>query len=263
MADSWPCNLAPDDPLAGFAPDLFTGRRLVVTGAASGIGQATALGLARYGASIDLVDRDVVALQKIADRIATYHGLVRTHVCDLGVSHEVDRLADDLGRSGTVHGLINNAGIFIRSDPGVSDPQAWSRVMAVNLEAVCRLSLACAASMLPGGAIVNIASTSALRASPGTSAYAASKAGVIGLTQALAVDLAPRGIRVNAVAPGEVATPMGQHDPSVLAPLLVRIPMGRQAVATEIASVVLFLASPLASYVTGATWLVDGGFRAA
>jgi NAD(P)-dependent dehydrogenase (short-subunit alcohol dehydrogenase family) len=132
--------------------------------------------------------------------------------------------------------------------------------MAVDLDAVNMLSLACAVVMPTGSAIVNIASTSALRASPGTSAYAASKAGVIGLTQALAVDMAPRGTRVNAVAPGEVATRMGLLDPSVLAPLLERIPLGRQATADEIASVALFLVSPMASYVTGATWLVDGGF---
>ena len=249
--------------MEGFAPDLFAGRRFVVTGAASGIGLAIAQGLASHLARLVMVDRDAEGLAEAVGQISSEGGDVIGVLCDLASSDDLSRLTTRLQGFGPLDGLINNAGIFIRSDPTQPDPEVWRRTMAVNLEAMNTLSLACASTMTAGGAIVNITSTSALRASAGTSAYAASKAGVIGLTQALAVDLAPRGIRINAVAPGEVTTRMGTHAPEVLGPLLERIPLGRQADPREIASVVLFLASPLASYVTGATWLVDGGFRAA
>jgi NAD(P)-dependent dehydrogenase (short-subunit alcohol dehydrogenase family) len=249
--------------MEGFAPDLFAGRRFVVTGAASGIGLAIAQGLARYMATVEMVDRDVERLQDAIGQIKSRGGAASPLPYDLGNNDHLARLTAHLQDSGPLGGLINNAGIFIRSDPAQPDIDAWRRTMAVNLDAMYTLSLACSKAMTRGCAIVNIASTSALRASAGTSAYAASKAGVIGLTRAMAVDLAPLGIRVNAVAPGEVATRMGTHVPDVLSRLVQRIPLRRQAEPSEVASVVLFLASPLASYVTGATWLVDGGFQAA
>ncbi|MFO0513911.1 MAG: SDR family NAD(P)-dependent oxidoreductase [Rhodobacterales bacterium] len=242
--------MAASDPFAGFSASLFAGREVAVTGAAGGIGRALAFGFSRCGARLHLVDREAAALD--------LPGPARFWPCDLGDADQTAKLAQRLVTQGALDVLVNNAGIFRRTQQGDRVTKEWRETMAVNLDAAAILSADCAAAMPPGSAIVNIASTSALRASPGTAAYVASKAGLAGLTRALAVDLAPRGIRINAVAPGEVATAM--NPPGVTGALTARIPLGRFGTAEEIAAVVLFLASPMASYVTGATWAADGGF---
>lgn len=251
--------------LKGFTADLFAERRVVVTGAGRGIGRATALAFAGHGARLWLIDRDADALEEVATAIA-HHGSAPTRwPCDLSDATQREDLVQRLAAMGSLDVLLNNAGVFLREeDPTRWPAHGWRTTLAVNLDAVAQLSFACVDGLRArAGSIVNIASSRAFTAAAGASAYTASKAAVVGLTHSLAVDLAPLGIRVNAVAPGEVATGMGGDDPAILSSLVARSPMGRRADPQEIAAVILFLASPMASFVTGATWRVDGGFLSA
>ena len=252
--------------MSGFTLDLFAGRCVVVTGAASGIGRATALAFAEHGAALVLVDRDANALEATAREVqAAGAPSCRTELCDLGVEQQRNELLRVLGQVSRIDILINNAGVFQRApDPAVWGGELWRKTLSINLDAVAHLSYGCVASLAKTqGAIVNVASTRAFSAAAGAAAYTASKAAIVGLTHSLAVDLGRQGIRVNAVAPGEVATGIAGADPDIVADLVDRSPMRRRGAPAEIASVILFLASPLASFVTGATWRVDGGFMSA
>ena len=250
----------------GFAVDLFAGRCAVVTGAASGIGRATALAFAEHGAQLVLVDRDADSLAAAAREVKALGAQsCRTELCDLSVEQERKDLVRALGQESRIDILINNAGVFERaSDPASWSGEIWQRSLSVNLDAVAHLTYGCVAGLAETrGTVVNVASTRAFSAAAGAAAYTASKAAVVGLTHSLAVDLGRHEIRVNAVAPGEVATGIAAADPDIVAELVSRSPMRRRGEPTEIASVILFLASPLASFVTGATWRVDGGFMSA
>jgi NAD(P)-dependent dehydrogenase (short-subunit alcohol dehydrogenase family) len=250
----------------GFAVDLFADRCAVVTGAASGIGRATAVAFAEHGADLVLVDRDADSLDAAAREVrAAGAPSCRTELCDLGVEQERNDLVRALGQESRIDILINNAGVFERApDPAAWSGEIWRRSLSVNLDAVAHLTYGCVTGLAETrGTVVNVASTRAFSAAAGAAAYTASKAAVVGLTHSLAVDLGGHGIRVNAVAPGEVATGIAAADPDIVAELVSRSPMRRRGEPTEIASVILFLASPLASFVTGATWRVDGGFMSA
>ena len=182
-----------------------------------------------------------------------------TIACDLTQPDELCSVADLLLRKGPIAALVNCAGTFRRVR--VDHPEAGSTLTdALNLHLLAPFQLSRA--LLPalrGGAIINVTSTGATRPCHEGSAYSISKAALGMLTQALAVELAPMGIRVNAVAPGEVDTSLTADDPHVKA-LVAKLPLKRRAQPEEIASAVVFLASPLATYVTGATLPVDGGF---
>jgi NAD(P)-dependent dehydrogenase (short-subunit alcohol dehydrogenase family) len=237
-------------PIPGFTMDLFAGQRIIVTGAAGGIGQAIAAAFAACGAMVMQLDRAEVIPAGATGWIA----------CDLADRADLARAASAI--IGPVTALIHCAGVFRRT--GIDSPDAvaeWDRTFAINLTAPYLLTRALA-PQLSGGAIVNITSVRALTSAARAVAYTASKGGLAALTLALAEELAPMGIRVNAIAPGDVDTPMGRSDAAMTRELLARTPLGRMAQPEEVAAACVFLASPLASYITGATLAVDGGFLA-
>jgi NAD(P)-dependent dehydrogenase (short-subunit alcohol dehydrogenase family) len=220
------------------------GKRVVVTGGASGIGAATVERLRREGAAVTVLD-----LQQCAGGI----------VVDVR-----DRAAVEAAFAGLdgVDAVINNAGVSERTPAlDISDEQ-WSRVLEVNLRGVFNVARAAARRMLAGGGgvIVNTASTNGYVGHPFYADYNASKAGVIELTRTLALEWAPT-VRVNAVCPGYVLTPMqrAEYSPEMLAAVDAKIPLGRHAAPEEIAAMFAFLASDDASYITGAVLAVDGG----
>lgn len=244
------------------------GRLAVITGAGSGIGAAAARALAGAGARVVLADLDGAACEAGAEALrregATAWGCA-LDVTDAAAVHELaERLGSELGDAAI---LVNNAGVLVRR--GIDDPEAEAivrRVMDVNLHG----AFAMVRAFLPAlrrtqGCVVNVASGAAFTAQAGCAGYSASKAALHMLTQTLAVDLGADGVRVNAVAPGVIETPMTaatRADPARLAGFLKRTPAGRLGQADEVAAAILFLASPLASYVNGATLPVDGGFLA-
>ncbi len=245
--------------------DLLNGRRVVVSGAAhpAGIGRAIAELFARHGARV--VCLDVVAPEGVADLAAGLHYLA----CD--VTREADcraAITAAAERMGGLDTLVNNAGIVGATPLADLAETDFVRMIDINLTGAYRLTRAA----LPflegaegGAAIVNMASMSASRGGGllGGSHYAASKGGMISFTKALARELGPRGIRVNAVAPGIVATPMtiGRFPPGREEELRAAIPLGRFASPTDVAGSALFLASGLSAYCTGIVLEVNGGYH--
>ena len=240
--------------IAGFTEDLFSNRTVLITGAAGGIGRSIAEAFAACGAKLLLVDQE-----KPASYVTTKG---KWFECDLANRDALSAMAVDICALGPLAALINCAGVFQRVS--INDAQAvseWDRTLSVNLTAPFLLTRALI-PILIGGAIVNITSVRAETSSERASAYTVSKGALAALTLALADELAPLNIRANAVAPGDVDTSMGRTDPDIIAGLLARTPMKRLAEPAEVAAACVFLASPLAAYITGATLRVDGGFLA-
>jgi NAD(P)-dependent dehydrogenase (short-subunit alcohol dehydrogenase family) len=241
----------------------------VVTGGGSGIGLAIARRLVAAGQRVAILDRDQSAGRRAAADIGPGAAF---YLCDvaaeLQVASVVDAIATDMGPIGV---LVNNAGVGSLDNPMDLSAQDWDRLFDVDLRSVwlCTKHVSAQQRSLGGGAVVNISSIHAHLTRRGTFPYAAAKAGVLGLTRSLALELAPERIRVNAVCPGYVrTTPMieqydSQPDPAASwAHLNGTQPLGRIADPDEIATVAAFLASDLASFVTGACWNVDGGLSA-
>jgi NAD(P)-dependent dehydrogenase (short-subunit alcohol dehydrogenase family) len=235
------------------------GRRVLVTGAASGIGLALGHLLADRGASLALLDVD----ERVADTAtATGGSAFAVDLLDtVRLPEVVDRAAEVLGG---LDGVVNCAGVESRLPLAELDENEWQRTLAINLTApylICRAALPWL-EQSPEASIVNVSSGTGLRPMRSTgSGYAASKAGLIGFTRSLAVQLAP-GIRVNAVNPGITDTPMVEFATRPLEDqerLLAFYPLGRPAQPEEVAQVIAFVLSSQASYVTGATYTVDGG----
>jgi NAD(P)-dependent dehydrogenase (short-subunit alcohol dehydrogenase family) len=230
-----------------------------VTGGFGGIGSAIARRFADGGAAVTVVDADP-RTEAVAAEIGG--AAIVGDLTAPGFPHSVvDRVVE---AEGTLDVLVNAAGIQVRTAAvDISEPD-WERLVAVNLTAAYRLTTAAVKALsAAGGSVVNIASLSADRAVAGIVPYGATKAGLVQLTKGLAVELGPQGIRVNAVAPGYVATPMTEAvlgQPDFRTRVLARIPLGRLADGADIADVVAFLASPAARYVTGAVLPVDGGY---
>jgi 2-deoxy-D-gluconate 3-dehydrogenase len=242
----------------------------IVTGAGSGIGRATAIALAGAGAEVvitelpDLLER----AQEAAGEVRAVGG--RAHVLPLDTTDvaSIQALVDaTLDRCGRIDILVNNAGIQVRRRALEVSEEDWDRVLAVNLRGVFFCAQRVGQHMVARrqGRIVNIASQNGLVGMEDRAAYCSSKAGVINLTRVLALEWAEFGINVNAVAPTFVRTPLTAQmwaDPELQAGVLRRIPLGRLAEPADVAAAVVYLASPAAAMVTGATLVVDGGWTA-
>ncbi len=241
------------------------GKVVLITGAASGMGRATALAFARRGATVAVVDIDEAGGRETVDQIAGLGGDAEFFRCDVASADDVaGAVGSVVERFGGLDYAHNNAGVEGSVAPLVDQTEAdWDRVHSINLKGVFLCMRAEIPFMLQrgGGAIVNTASASGLVARPGgLSTYVAAKHGVVGLTKCAAVDYSAAGIRVNAVCPGPVATPFLEDlPPEVKQMLLDLTPIRRFAAADEIAEAVVWLCSDDASYVTGAALPVDGG----
>lgn len=244
------------------------GRRAVVTGAGSGMGRATAHLFADEGARVAVVDRDALRVESVVAEIVEVHGPSSALgiVIDLAVHDAAQRVATEVVTAwGGVDVLVNNAGVSLpaRLDADGFD-DTWQMTLDVNITAQARLLR----SLLPwlleapgGGRVVNIASTEALVATPTLSAYAASKAAVIGFTRSAAVELGPRGVTVNCICPGPIDTAMTAPIPTEVKSTYAhrRVPLRRYGDPEEVAHITLSLCLPAASFVTGAVLAVDGG----
>jgi gluconate 5-dehydrogenase len=251
------------------APDRFAGKVALVTGAARGIGRATAELLASQGAWIVLADLDGTALTATGkDMDAAGHQVLPVQL-DVTDADALETLFTEIQAwSGGLDILVNNAGMAIRAGLDETDEEQFRRQMEVNVTSVFALSRRAAILMRAqgGGAIVNLASVLSLIARPGISAYVTSKGAVAALTRALAVELSPDSIRVNAVGPGYIATdPMVplQANADFNDHLLGRTPLGRWGRPDEIAKVIAFLASEESSFIQGQVIIADGGLSIA
>jgi NAD(P)-dependent dehydrogenase (short-subunit alcohol dehydrogenase family) len=250
----------------------WSGRCVLVTGASSGIGRATARLAAEEGAELILVGRRAEALESAAEACEAAGGSAHPLPLDLtetGAPERLSRAVDE--RGGVLHLLVQSAAQTLSGSVEETKPEEWDRLLAINLTAPYRVVRALLPSLRRGksAAIVHVASTLAFGAIPRAAAYCASKGGLVQLTRALALDLAPEGIRVNAVCPGAVDTPMlrvdrqeGLEADERVSRLARAHPLGRVGRPEEIARLILHLGSEEAGFTTGVAWPIDGGMTA-
>ncbi len=241
----------------------------IVTGARRGMGRTHALALAKEGAKVVVSDISLEDCQKVVDEIKSAGGQAIAIKCDVSKKSEVeDMVKQTLKEFSKIDILVNNAGILQFKPFLELTEEDWDKTLAVNLKGYFLCAQACAKEMVKqkSGAIVNIASIAMGQVGIGYSTiahYCASKGGIAALTEALAIELAPYNIRVNAIAPGAINTPMVKaikQDPKSLEGTLARIPMHRMGNPEEISDAVVFLASDKSSYITGSIVVVDGGY---
>ena len=232
---------------------------VVITGGASGIGAATAARFLEEGSKVAILDRDRKACDKIRQELSALQGTFIADVTDL---EQVQRaFREVVSAMGGLDVVINNAGISVRHKFLDITSEEWNRVMAVNLTGVFYVAQTAARYMMEhnGGVILNTASTNGIMGYPYYADYNASKAGVIELTRSMALELAPK-VRVNAVAPGYVMTPMqrAEYSDEMLAAVNAKLPLGRHAKPEEVAALFAFLASDDAAYLNGHVYVIDG-----
>jgi NAD(P)-dependent dehydrogenase (short-subunit alcohol dehydrogenase family) len=246
----------------------FAGKSIIVTGATSGIGRATAEAFGREGASVVLVGRNETVLVEVAGAVRGAGGRPLTCRADVTAADAPDRIVgaatDAFGRLDV---LVNAAGVIATGALEATTDEIWDTMMAVNLRAPFRLMRAAAPHLTTSkGTVVNVSSVNGLRSFPGVLAYCVSKAGVDHLTRCAAIEMAPLGVRVNAVNPGVTVTNLhrrsGMAEPQYAA-FLERSkethPLGRPGQPDDIAALILFLASDRAGWMTGETIPIDGG----
>ncbi|MEM7813409.1 MAG: 3-oxoacyl-ACP reductase family protein [Candidatus Aenigmatarchaeota archaeon] len=245
------------------------GKVAIVTGSSKGIGRAIALRLARDGASVVVNGRNEADIAAVVNEIKKAKGKAIGVRSDVSIAKDVERLAaETVKQFKRIDILVNNAGVLDMKACAEMTEQEWDRILDINLKGYFLCARASAAQMVKqksGGKIVNIASIAGMRAYPGCAAYNASKAGIISLTQTLALELAKEKINVNAIAPGAIETAMTKNvleDKHVYQQMLANIPWGRIGKPEDIANAVAFLVSSDADYITGAVLVVDGGWTA-
>lgn len=248
------------------SPFDLTGRTAVVTGASRGIGRAIAVGLSRAGAELVLVGRPG-SNDATREAVVDLGGEVDVVDLDMADLASVQRVGAELAASRQVDVVVNNAGIIDRQDTVDLDPADWQRVLDVNLTSVFLLSQHVGRTMVERGhgKIVSIASLLTFQGGLRVASYAASKHAVAGMTKALANEWGPRGVQVNAIAPGYIATDNTtalREDADRARSILERIPAGRWGEADDIAGAAVFLSSSAADYVNGHVLVVDGGWMA-
>jgi NAD(P)-dependent dehydrogenase (short-subunit alcohol dehydrogenase family) len=244
---------------------LLDGRVALITGAGSGIGEAIAYAMASSGARVVAVDIDGAAARRTAAAIGRE---AADFACDVTNRAGCDRLATAVrSRTGAISILVNNAGIIRRGTVMASSTREdWDATLAVNLDGPYNMVTAFLDQLRETkGSIINIGSIQSFVALPNSAAYTTSKGGVRLLTKALAIELSPLGVRVNAIGPGFTATPLNakaREDAAYMANFASRIPLGRIGTPEDIAGPAVFLASDMARYITGVTLPVDGGYLA-
>ncbi len=246
----------------------LSGKKALITGASKGLGKAMALALAQAGAGVALVARDREKLGQVAAEIRGRDGEAEVFPADVTSEEQVQRLAEEVtGRFGGLDILINNAGINIRKPVTELSFEEWKTVLDTNLTSVYLMCHYFVPHMKGRGwgRIINMTSIMSWVALPGRTAYAASKAGLLGFTRALALELADEGITCVGISPGPFATEMNQvlmQDPEVNAQFMARVPLKRWGRVEDIGKLAVYLCSDEAGYITGTDILIDGGWTA-
>jgi NAD(P)-dependent dehydrogenase (short-subunit alcohol dehydrogenase family) len=245
----------------------LTDRTVVVTGASRGIGEAIARAVAGAGAAVVLASRKQEGVDEVARAIRDDGGVALAVACHTGKPDDVDALfAKAADEFGGVHGLVNNAATNVYFGPMLGvDEGAWDKIFEVNVKGYFHAARAFARTAAGGGSIVNLASVAGIRAAPLQGVYGMTKAAVISMTQSLAIELGPAGIRVNAIAPGLVETHFARvlvEDDAMRGHFVERTAIGRHAQPHEMAGVAVFLLADASSYMTGQVLAVDGGMTA-
>ncbi|MBV8896829.1 MAG: glucose 1-dehydrogenase [Acidobacteriaceae bacterium] len=246
----------------------LTGKTALISGASKGLGKAMAIALSQAGASIALVSRDAGKLNSVRQEIESGGGTAATFVADVSDEDAVKRLQEETaGRFGNIQILINNAGINIRKNLIDFSLAEWRSVMDTNLTSVFMMCRAFVPQMRGTGygRILNMTSIMSHVSLPQRSAYSASKAALLGLIRALALELAPEGITVNGISPGPFGTEMNipvMQNPEANAQFLASLPLGRWGKVEEIGALATYLCSDVAGFITGTDILIDGGWCA-
>jgi NAD(P)-dependent dehydrogenase (short-subunit alcohol dehydrogenase family) len=248
----------------------FTGKVALVTGGGSGIGEAISKELAAKGASVVVSDINLPAAQRVVGEITEAGGTASAFQQDTAVKEDAEKVVRHaVDTYGGLHLAVNNAGIGGKQAPaGETDLQDWDRVIDINLNGVLYGMRYQIPQMLEAGgedcAIVNMASIHGTVAAPGNGAYTAAKHGVVGITKNAATEYGPQGLRINAVGPGYIRTPLVESSlsPEVVQALAGKHALGRLGTAEEVAHLVSFLLSEEASFMTGGYYLIDGGYTA-